>query len=235
MGKLNFKGFPDTPQRQTSLPEAVFRELLVDIDQITILKLILYIFWRFDRIEGDFRYLRRQDILEDAVFMRSLSASEIEGQAALDEALQGAVQHKVLLSAPVQIGKTVQPVYFLNNARGRAAEEAIRLGTWRPGITPDFEQRLDAPPNIFVLYEQNIGPLTPMIAEMLRDAEQTYPAEWIDEAVKIAVEKNVRNWRYVSAILERWQQEGRHEQKDRRDTAQDRQRYADWEEKRRHR
>ena len=56
-------------------------------------------------------------------------------------------------------------------------------------------------PNIFRLYEENIGPLTPLIAEMLRDAEKTYPADWIEEAFKIAVENNVRRWRYIEAIL----------------------------------
>lgn len=233
MGDRSFEGFPDKPQRQTSLPEAVFRELLVEIDQIDVLKLSLYFFWRLDRLEGDFRYLRRQDILEDEVFMRSLGGAN--SQAALDDALRGAVEHKVLLQALVHAGKKELTVYFLNNARGRAAEQAIRSGTWRPGNMQDLSHRLDAPPNVFTLYEQNIGPLTPMIADMLRDAEQIYPAEWIEEALQIAVEKNVRNWRYVSAILERWQQEGRHEQKDRRDTAQDRQRYAEWDSKRRRR
>jgi DnaD/phage-associated family protein len=64
-------------------------------------------------------------------------------------------------------------------------------------------------PNIFALYEQNIGPLTPMLADLLRDAEATYPADWIADAMKIAVENNKRNWRYVEAILKSWATEGR--------------------------
>ena len=47
------------------------------------------------------------------------------------------------------------------------------------------------------------------MADALKEAEETYPADWIDEAMRIAVEKNKRNWRYVNAILERWQREGR--------------------------
>ena len=43
----------------------------------------------------------------------------------------------------------------------------------------------------------------------LRDAEQTFPAEWIAEAMRIAVARNARNWRYVRAVLERWQKEGK--------------------------
>jgi DnaD/phage-associated family protein len=62
---------------------------------------------------------------------------------------------------------------------------------------------------IFVLYEQNIGLLTPMIADELRDAEKTYPAEWIEDAMQEAVHLNKRSWRYVRRILERWRVEGR--------------------------
>jgi DnaD/phage-associated family protein len=66
-------------------------------------------------------------------------------------------------------------------------------------------------PNIFILYEQNIGLLQPIIAEELEEAERTYPQEWIEEAFRIAVERNVRNWKYVRRILERWATEGKDE------------------------
>ena len=88
---------------------------------------------------------------------------------------------------------------------------------------------LDEAPNIFRLYEENIGPLTPMIADALREAEQEYPIQWLEDALRIAVENNARNWRYVEAILERWQDKGRDEQKDRRDTEKARRKYAEWE------
>ena len=48
-----------------------------------------------------------------------------------------------------------------------------------------------------------------MIAEALREAEDAYPAEWIEEAVEIAVKNNVRRLSYIEKILERWQEEGR--------------------------
>ena len=34
-------------------------------------------------------------------------------------------------------------------------------------------------PNIFSLYEANIGIITPLIAEELKDAELQYPEAWI--------------------------------------------------------
>jgi len=64
-------------------------------------------------------------------------------------------------------------------------------------------------PNIFTLYEQNIGTLTAMMADELRAAEKEYPAEWIRDAFAESVKANVRKWNYTSAILKRWAASGR--------------------------
>ena len=76
-----------------------------------------------------------------------------------------------------------------------------------------FSMKTCSRPDIFVLYEQNIGLLTPPIADELRQAEQTYPAGWIEEAFREAVALNKRSWRYIHAILERWRTQGRGERK----------------------
>ena len=90
--------------------------------------------------------------------------------------------------------------FFLNTPKGRAAIDALEAGKWEPSGEEDKPIRLEIEiPNIFTLYEQNIGPLTPMIAETLRDAEVSYPHSWIEEAIAVAVENNVRNWNYISA------------------------------------
>jgi len=64
-------------------------------------------------------------------------------------------------------------------------------------------------PNIFVLYEQNIGLLSPLLADELKDAADQYPAEWIEAAFREAVQHNKRKWSYIRAILRRWETEGR--------------------------
>ncbi|PZW20805.1 DnaD/phage-associated family protein [Thermosporothrix hazakensis] len=65
-------------------------------------------------------------------------------------------------------------------------------------------------PNIFSLYEQNIGLLSPMVADELKDAATHYPPGWIEQAFRVAVEQNKRKWSYIRAILRRWETEGRH-------------------------
>jgi DnaD/phage-associated family protein len=51
------------------------------------------------------------------------------------------------------------------------------------------------------LYEQEIGAITPLIADAILDACDTYPIDWIPEAIEIAVSSNKRSWRYVEGIL----------------------------------
>ena len=66
------------------------------------------------------------------------------------------------------------------------------------------EQDLQETPNIFKLYEQYIGALSPMIVDELKEVEQEYPPEIILNAFRSAAENNKRSWRYVNKILLDW-------------------------------
>lgn len=61
---------------------------------------------------------------------------------------------------------------------------------------------------IFLAYEQEIGNLTPMIAEELQELEREHPANWIIEAMRISATNGARTLSYFKAILERWKVEG---------------------------
>lgn len=225
-----FRGFPEGKVRFTPLPGQFFSELLSVIDHLGELKVTLYAFWRLDHMEGAFRYLRRADFAGDVRFMDGLGDTPEQAQAELDESLERAVRRASLLQATIELEAETQVLYFLNSPKGRAAVQAIQRGDWQPSGEAQMPVALDLEqPNIFRLYEENFGPLTPLIADALRDAEDSFPPVWIEEAIQIAVENNKRNWRYVSAILDRWQAEGRHESKDRRDTEKARRRYIEGE------
>lgn len=220
---MPFSGFSAGKPRLTRVPAQFFSELLPEIDHLGELKVTLYTLWFLERMEGKVRFLAYQDFASETRLTKSL------GAGGLDEALERATQRGTLLRvAPEGEGKEAA-LYFLNSPRGRAAVQAIQRGEWnpleevRPGVSLDVER-----PNIYRLYEQNIGPLTPLIGEMLQEAEAAYPPAWVDEAFKIAVEKNVRRWKYIEAILKSWQEEGRDES-DRRDSAKDRRKYVEGE------
>lgn len=226
MSGQGFPGFPEGRQRMTPVPEAFFRELLPAIDDLGELKLSLYALYALARREGTLRFLTRQQLAQDARLMLALGASGTQKDAALDDALARAVARGTLVSASAGQGEPT--LYFLNTERGRAAAGGLASGAWSPA-PEDLLGQIDLPerPNIYSLYEQNIGPLTPMIADHLRDAERSYPAPWVEEAMRIAVANNVRKWSYVQAILNDWQAKGRDEREDLRDTEADRRRYVE--------
>ncbi|MEO8287374.1 MAG: DnaD domain protein [Chloroflexota bacterium] len=100
----------------------------------------------------------------------------------------------------------VQPyMMYASDGAGRASQSALRS---RLRVVVER-------PSVYALYEQNVGLLTPILAERLQDAEGRYPAEWIEAAFEEAVTNNKRNWRYIERILERWAAEGKQSGKDR--------------------
>jgi DNA replication protein len=221
-----FSGFPSGRIEATSVPNPFFIELLPAIDHLGELKITLYAFWALAKKETVFRYLQRGEMLEDPRLLASLRIPGVPPEESLDEALERAVARGTLLKATLTFAQGPESFYFLNTPKGRAAIDSIESGNWQPGGEPGKPLKLEIElPNIFTLYEQNIGPLTPMIAETLRDAEATYPQTWIEEAIQIAVENNVRKWSYVNAILEGWQMRGKDAREDRGDTEKARRRY----------
>jgi DnaD/phage-associated family protein len=214
-----FSGFPDGKLNSTQVPSLFFSDLLTIIDNLAELKVTLYAFWALGYKEGQVRYLRLADFLNDGEFMKGLGPTMTIAAENLNDAIERAVARGTFLHVNVESADGKMDLYFVNTEKGRSAVEGITRGEWRPG--PDQGEPITLlveRPNIFVLYEQNIGPLTPLIADELRDAEQTYPIRWIEEGIELAVENNVRKWRYILAILERWRQEGKTDGNSRRDT-----------------
>ncbi|MGD9001710.1 MAG: DnaD domain protein [Anaerolineae bacterium] len=214
-----FSGFPSGRVQIVGVPRPVFTDLIPIIDDLAELKLTLHVLWRLSQQRGKLRCLRFDDLASDRVLLSGLGEPATE---ALRSALHRAVERGTLLRAEAPNGHRAEDLYFANTPKGRAAVETIARGVWPEEIETAGR------PNIFTLYEQNIGMLTPLIAEQLRDAEQTYPAAWIEDAFREAVSLNKRSWKYIHAILERWRTEGKDEKPDRRSAEADRRRYLEW-------
>ncbi|MFL5629178.1 MAG: DnaD domain-containing protein [Ktedonobacteraceae bacterium] len=145
--------------------------------------------------------------------------------------------HLRLVSEGNDLAEIIQ-WYFFNTARSRKVVDELQGGEMVPArlLTAEHEQveqesEIPVPagaytsnkgaetprniqveivrPNIFKLYEDNIGLLTPLVADHLRDAADHYPEEWIEAAFREAVQHNIRKWSYISAILRNWETEGR--------------------------
>lgn len=198
-----FPGFEPGKQKLIRLPAAFVTELLPQIDSPDELKLALFCFWALEQRDGKYRYLRVADF-EVPEIPAPLDDPERRAQALAD-----ALKRGTLLVAIVEGFNGREPIYFLNTANSRTALQMIEEGRWQPGDAARPVELLPERPTIYQLYEENIGLITPMIADELRDSAQTYPATWIEDAIQIAVTRNARNWRYVRAILDRWEKEGR--------------------------
>ena len=219
---MTFKGFSAQKTKMVSVPDSFFYELLPTLQNTAEIKVILYTFWFLHRQEDRSGFIEYEDYLSDEIFMHGL---EPDGVQTLNTALTDAVDHHILIKGFY----LERDLYFINSPRGRAAAKALEQGNWTPDTHPRMPVEMGKErPTIFHLYEQNIGPLTPIMSEILQDAEAIYSYEWINDAIRVAIEKNVRNWRYVEAILKSWQKEGRYE-KDRRDSQEDRRKYIEGE------
>ena len=206
-----FEGFPAGRTTFTPIPDLFYSQLLPQIDDLIELKITLHIFWLLHKKKGYPRSVSLPELSSDGVLLSGLQTPGASQTDVLRQGLHGAVQRGTLIDLISQTEDEEIEWYFLNTSQGRKAVQQIRRGHLSlPDVGRLVEPRVAvARPNIFELYEQNIGLLQPIIAEQLQEAEDAYPADWIEEAFTIAAEQNVRNWRYISAILDRWLAEGK--------------------------
>jgi len=202
-----FAGFPSSG-RATALPNLFFSDLLPQAKSVEEVIVASYFFFAQGLKRRSPRFLTRGELEADRTLVSALARlTGADGREALARGLRDAVEQGVLLRASAPAADGAQEVYLVNTpANRRRLERGVPAGL-----------RLEEPlppapgsplPNIFALYEQNIGSITPLIAEDLKEAEARYPAEWIVRAFREAVSLNKRSWRYIERILRRWEAEG---------------------------
>jgi DNA replication protein len=208
----DFAGFP-TSARATPVPNLFFSRLLPRIETVEEMLVTLYFFYAQGLLSQARRrrrspaFLTRRELAADATLARALTNLCGDDGGALDRGLALALERGSLLRVEGKGDANDEELYLLATPHNRRA--APRLA----GAALSLEEPLPPaapaePPNIFALYEENIGAMTPLIADDLKDAEERYPPQWIEAAFREAVSLNKRNWRYVHSILKRWEAEG---------------------------
>ena len=218
-----FAGFPPGKNPYVPLPEQFFTALLPEIEDAAELKLTLHLFSVLYRKHGDPRCASDRELLADPLLRRILrrQGDPRPPEERLRAALELALMRGTLLRVRVRVDDDIVSWYFFNTQRSRQAVARLLEGEISPEVLLDLEgpaggswsQRLEVMerdrPNVFALYEQNVGLLPPLLAEELREAEERYPADWIEEAFRLAVQQNKRKWSYIRAILKRWEADGK--------------------------
>lgn len=161
--------------------------------------------------------LEESAIVRDAALRRALRVvgSGNEADFRIATGLDLAVGRGVLLRFQTVTAESTRIWYVIATPEARASVERMLAGTalpprtlWDGETVPRIEPER---PTIFRLYEQNVGLLSPLIADQLVKAMERYPREWIEDAIGEAVAYNRRSWRYIQRILQNWAATGRTE------------------------
>ena len=204
-----FEGFP-AKSRQTPIPNHFFTAALPLIDDLDELRITLHLFSRLAWKKGYPRFVTLKELASDLDLMSGLAREGRDPPEALSEGLRKVQQRGTFLHLGLERPEQTEHLYFLNTDVDRRAIERVQRGEIDLGAMPKVETVPEPPEhrNIYSLYEENIGVLSPLIAEELQEAEEQYPYPWIVEAFREAVRLNRRRWRYIERILERWKAEG---------------------------
>ena len=200
----------------TPVPDPVFGPILEQIQDLAELKVTLRGLWLFHRKRSNLRAVTLGEFLADRSLIKGLESYNTRSSGeSIRHGLRLAVTHKTFLTHELT---GIGTIFLLNSEADRQALARLNAGQTAADIeeqpetdTPSLERR-----NIFALYEDSIGSLSPLLAEELKEAEERYPEPWVREAFGIAAADNKRSWRYVSGILKRWTAEGRETRRDSR-------------------
>ncbi|MBA2518275.1 MAG: DnaD domain protein [Chloroflexia bacterium] len=210
-----FGGFLVATDPTVAIPRAFFTDVLPGISDLAELQATLAIFRVAAEAGGIEAPVSQEQILRDRALRTALKkmGSPREPDSRIETGLDLAVGRGTLLAFSAERGTERRVWYYVNTPVNQALVAAMSRGAVAPPVAVWHGDEVPAVvperPNIFRLYEQNIGLLTPLIADHLIDALETYPTEWIEAAVSEAVAYNRRSWRYVQRILEQWASAGR--------------------------
>ena len=204
-----FDGFQPNSQK-TAIPNVFFTRLMPLIKDATELKIVLHVFWALQQKKGSPRFATFRGLLGDKTLAPSLGEDITERVEALEGGLRGAVEKGIFITTEVEAKGLRHQLYMLNTESDRRALGGIKRGQLAredvPVVITDSESQVR--PNAFEVYEENIGPLTPIIAEELKQALDLYPEDWIVGAIHDAAKSSVRNWVYIEKILKSRKAEG---------------------------
>lgn len=191
-------------ENDINLAKGLFWKIIEQTEDISQLKMILYVFYSLAQQTTLPAFVTHHELLSSGPALLRLSNEDFS------KTLQSLVENGTLLF--LKQADNHHDIYLANTRSNRELIEQIERGEFRFKEDSNVSAEKRNPqksPNIFVLYEQNIGMITPMLSEELKAAAELYPAKWIEDAFKEAVLQNKRSWRYIARILERWTSEGK--------------------------
>ncbi len=206
-------GFKFNNRNYIPIPVELTSSLLRDIDSYEEFKCTLRIFSLIFSLHPKRLWISFEELVADPVLIESIPVENIkEKTEVIIKAIYAAEKRQTIIIREKVKNQIQNSVILINDKVSNELLKRKDIGTLGKGLDLeqiDFQSGQKPQSNIYKLYEDNIGQLTPLLAEELKLAEKNYPSSWIEEAIIEAVKNNIRNWKYISSILNRWQIEGR--------------------------
>ena len=210
-----FDGFLVATEPGITIPATFFTDVLPGLVDLSEIQVTLAAF-RLASDEGGIESpIAERALFRDRHLRTSLrvAGSPREPDRRVAAGLDLATGRGTLLRFQADFGESKETWYYVNTPANQALVAAMGRGAiappqaiWKERDVPAIQPER---PNVFRLYEQNIGLLSPLLADQLIDALESYPSEWIEDAIAESVSYNRRSWRYIQRILEKWATEGR--------------------------
>lgn len=197
------------------IPSSFVADVVPLIASIEEMQVCLAFFRILDAVGGFNEPLAEKTIVRDRLLRSALrvDGSPRAPDTRIAKGLELALARGTLLRLVSTESRKQIAFFYLNTPENRSSVRLMESGELAPPVSlwPDTNPPSIAVdrPNAFRLYEQNIGPLTPLIADQIYRAIESYPDDWIEDALGEAVAYNRRSWRYVTRILENWRAQGR--------------------------
>ena len=210
-----FGGFQLEADPAVAIPRAFLTDVLPQLSDVSEIQVTLCLFRLVSDLGNTENPVPEHLLVRDPALRKALrvEGSPNEPDRRIGTGLDLAVGRGTFLKVVTTHRSQSRIWYYVNTVANQVAVAAMNRGAmapprdlWHDGNVPQVQAER---PTVFRLYEQNIGLLTPLIAERLVDALETYPAEWIADAIAEAVSYNRRSWRYVNRILDNWATTGR--------------------------
>lgn len=208
-------GFLIDNEPAIAIPASFFTDLLPQIVNLAELHVTLTFLRLAAESGGLHAPIAERRLLREKALRQALrpEGSPRQPTQRILEGVELALSRGTLLRFLAEHGRTRASWYYVNTPENRAAVAAMERGEQAPPAETWIDDeppvvRLERP-TVFRLYEQNIGPLTPLVADRIVRALDDYPSDWIEDGIEEAVTYNRRSWRYIERILENWSAQGR--------------------------
>ena len=195
----------DTIGQFVTIPHTVIRMMPQIGDEA--LSLFVYMRYRTNSISGDafpsYETIKAETGLSYRKIARSIRKLETLELMTRKKRFGGSNEYTLTLPYPIPIDRPV-----LSTGIGKSSQRVQTIKN--DSIKTDLSTVPAADFSLIAkTYENEIGFLTAMTRDLLVEASNEYPADWICDAIKESSKANVRKWNYVSAILKNWKLNGR--------------------------